>query len=59
MERLIQWIFEQQLYWFILDNAGALMAITILVWLRGVMIHLSEIFAEDEGHNEKPLGSRR
>lgn len=47
MERIIQWIFEQQLYWFILDNAGALMAITILVWLRGVMIHLSEIFTED------------
>lgn len=52
MERLIAWVWEQNFYWFLLDNAGALMAITVLFWIRATLIHLSQVFTTDD----KPLG---
>lgn len=47
MERLIAWVWELDFFWFLIDNAGALMAITVLIWLRSAAIHLSQIFSED------------
>lgn len=47
MERLIAWIFEQRFYWFILDNAGALMAVTVLLWISAALIQLSKVFIDE------------
>lgn len=55
MGRLIAWIFEQDLYWFLVNNAGIIFAITVLFWIRGTLIHLSEIFATDEKTSRRKI----
>lgn len=51
MGRIAEWIFEQDIYWFVLDNVGTIMAIAVLLWIRTAIMLLSEVFADD-----KPLG---
>lgn len=47
MGRVIAWIFEQDFYWFLLYNAEVILAIAVLLWIRGALIHLSEVFADE------------